>query len=300
MGTIGKKLSSILSKSPGSASPMYDFKTAPSGAPAAPPLSAAPQQIPINSIVANTVQPRHIFDEAKLQELSASIKEKGVLQPVIFRSTESGRELIAGERRWRAAKLAGLQTIPAIEMKATDEEALELAIIENIQRDDLNPIEKGLGFKMLIEQYKLTQQQVAERVGIDRTSVTNFMRLLQLPQEVKDHVSRGTLSMGHARCLLAVTSPLKQASLAKRIAEQGLSVRQTEELIYGNNDKKDIETKKKDIDPHVSDLEKKFAAGLGAKVTIKNRVRKNSGKIIISYSDNEDFCRLAEIMGVKL
>ena len=292
MGKIGKKLSNILSR--GTA--MYDFKTSKS-AERGPEASVG--TIGIDELTANTLQPREDFDDEKLQELCASIQGKGVLQPIMYRKTGKGNEIIAGERRWRAAKMAGLERIPAIEMSVSDEEALELAIVENVQRDDLNAIEKARGFKALISNHSMTQQQVAGHVGISRTAVANFLRLLQLPAEVKKYVSRETLSTGHARCLLSMTSAKQQVALAKRIVKLGLSVRQTEEIVYGKPRAKGRQAKQRQRDANIVDLEKKLTKALGARVAIRN-TRKNRGKIIIQYENNEDFCRICEQLGIDL
>ncbi|MFC1581998.1 ParB/RepB/Spo0J family partition protein [Planctomycetota bacterium] len=303
MGKIGKKLTKLLSKKQDKAKPMYDFRSQ-----GPPPGTVTEEEaaekrqvhtIPIDSVKPNATQPRDVFNDEKLGELAASIKAKGVLQPIIYRQTAKGAEIIAGERRWRASRLAGLNEIPAIERNVSDEEALELAIIENIQRDDLNPIEKAKGFRTLIDTYSMTQQDVADRLGISRTSVANLMRLLQLPEEVKNFVSRETLSMGHARCLLAVANPERQISLAKRITRDGLSVRETEGLVYGAKEtpkKKKADTKR---DPNIVALEKRFTEALATRVTIKN-TKDNKGRITIEYYSNDDFMRIAELLGIKL
>ena len=303
MGKIGKKLSNILSKDKGQAKSMLDFSSVGKGAETIMPDKGAVFKVPVSDLKPNSLQPRKVFNEEKLEDLAKSIKEKGIIQHITFRNTNKGKEIIAGERRWRAAQIAGLKEIPAVEMNVNDEEALELAIVENIQRDDLNPIEKGQGFKTLIDSYKLTQEKVADVVGISRTAVTNYIRLLGLPPRIKEHVSRETLTMGHARCLLSMSNPEKQISLANRIVKQGLSVRQVEEIVYGPEKEKKQKKKKEAVkDPHVADLEKKFKEILGTKVSIKNKKRKgtNKGSITIEYYNNEDFRRIAEKLGVKL
>jgi ParB family chromosome partitioning protein len=185
-------------------------------------------------------------------------------------------------------------------MQADDEEALELAIIENIQRDDLDPIEKAEGFNTLIKKYEMTQQEVAEQLGLSRTSVTNFIRLLQLPDKIKEYVSRETLSMGHARCLLSLQTEERRIAMADRIAKEGLSVRETEDIVYGRTSSVKKKTSDpKEQNPHIRDLEKRFVDRLGTKVQIKNS-SKNKGKIVIHYYSNEDFIRLAELMGIDL
>jgi len=301
MAKIGRKLSSILSKDKGTARGMYALHPAES-------TSASPgggiSTIPVDSLVPNSFQPRKDFSEESLEELVQSIREKGVIQPILFRKTERGNEIVAGERRWRAAKRAGLDRIPAIERQMSDREALETAIVENVQREDLNPIEKAEGFKLLMDTYGMTQEAVAERLGLSRTAVANMLRLLRLPPRVKEYVSRETLSMGHARCLLAVADPKRQLSLAERIVREGLSVRQTEEIVYGRKagPRRSARVSGALKDPHISDLEKKFKEALGTNVIIKNRRHKGAhrGRIIIEYYSNEDFRRIAEQMGIDL
>jgi len=303
MGKIGKKLTKLLSKKQDKAKPMYDFKS--QGAPPGTVTEAEAAEkrqvhtIPIDSVKPNATQPRDVFNDEKLGELAASIKAKGVLQPIIYRQTPQGNEIIAGERRWRASRLAGLDQIPAIERNVSDEEALELAIIENIQRDDLNPIEKAKGFRALIDTYSMTQQDVADGLGISRTSVANLMRLLQLPDQVKELVSRETLSMGHARCLLAVDNPERQITLAKRITKDGLSVRETEALVYGDKETPKKKKKAQPADPNIHALEKRFAEALATRVSIRN-AKNNKGRITIEYYNNDDFLRIAERLGIKL
>jgi len=300
MGKIGRKLSNILSKDKGRAKNMYELHT--DDPTTHKHTDRGIDEIPVAEFIPNTFQPRKTFEQDKLEELAKSIKKKGVIQHIIYRTTEKGNEIIAGERRWRAAQIAGLRTVPAREMDVTDEEALELAIIENIQRDDLNPIEKGLGFKMLMDSYNLTQENVAETVGISRTAVANFIRLLNLPSKVKEYVSRETLTMGHARCLLSLSNPEKQISLAEKIIKQGLSVRQVEDIIYGSEKQKRKKKAETPKDPHIAELENRFKQALGAKTTIKNRKIKgtNKGSIIIKYHSNEDFNRIADKIGVEL
>jgi ParB family chromosome partitioning protein len=185
-------------------------------------------EIELEQIQRNAYQPRMHFDSQKLQELADSIRENGVLQPIIVRRAQNGYELIAGERRWRAAQIAGLARIPAIVQDATDEKVLERALVENVQRDDLNAIEEATAYQLLIEEFGLTQEAVAQRVGKSRVSVTNTLRLLRLPQQVQQAVLAGDISMGHARALLPLPKP-QQLSLAQDIIKRGLSVRHVEQ-----------------------------------------------------------------------
>jgi len=188
-------------------------------------------RLPVESIRRDSGQPRKVFDEARLQELADSIKAQGLIQPILVRKEGAGYRLIAGERRWRAAQLAGLKEIPALIREASDAEAFELALVENLQRMDLNPIEEAEGYRRLVEEFSLTQEQVSQRVGKDRSSVANALRLLALPDEVKEMVADGSLQMGHARALLGLPRVPEMVELAGRIAQHKLSVRETEKLV---------------------------------------------------------------------
>ncbi len=248
----------------------------------------------------NDLQPRDLFNDEEMRGLVESIKKHGILQPVLVRPLPHGYMLIAGERRWRAARQLGLKEIPAIVRHTDGANVLEIALIENIQREDLNPIEKAKGFEELIEKFGLTQEQVAKAMGKDRSSITNYLRLLDLPQDVQAHVSRGTLTMGHARALLGIKDKEKQTQLCKRVVEEGLSVRAIEEVVSA--EKKHNPTHKvgsKTVPtPHIEDLEDRFRRFFGTKVTI--RERNGSGRITIAFHTNEEFCRIAKTLGVQL
>ena len=246
----------------------------------------------------NDSQPRDIFDDEELRGLMESIKQHGILQPIIVRPLARGYMLIAGERRWRAAKQLGLKEIPAIVRDIDGLHSLEIALIENIQREDLNPIEKAKGFKELIDKFDLTQEQVAKTMGKDRSSVTNYIRLLDLPQEIQDNVSRGTLSMGHARAILSVQGKELQIKLCDQIIKEGLSVRQIEMIT--SMEKKQLKphksTSTKTSTPHIEDLEDRFRKFFGTKVMI--RERKGRGRITIAFHNNEEFTRIANTLGI--
>ncbi|MCF6155262.1 MAG: ParB/RepB/Spo0J family partition protein [Candidatus Brocadia sp.] len=247
----------------------------------------------------NDLQPRDLFNEEEMRGLVESIRKYGILQPIIVRPLSHGYMLIAGERRWRAAKQLGLKEIPAIVRHANGENILEIALIENIQREDLNPIEKAKGFEELITKFGLTQEQVAKAMGKDRTSVTNYLRLLDLPQEIQDNVSRGTLSMGHARALLAIQDKETQTRLCERIIQDGLSVRDIEEIV--SIEKKQVKPGKtitKKTSPHIEDLEDRFRRFFGAKVTI--RESNGKGKILIAFHSSEEFSRIANTLGIQI
>ncbi|TVM04072.1 MAG: hypothetical protein CV087_01355 [Candidatus Brocadia sp. WS118] len=245
-------------------------------------------------------QPRHLFNEGEMQGLIESIKKHGILQPVIVKPLPHGYMLIAGERRWRAAKQLGLKEIPAIVRHSDGANTLEIALIENIQREDLNPIEKGKGFKELVGKFGLTQEQVAKAMGKDRSSVANYLRLLELPQEIQEYVSRGTLSMGHARAILAVRDHETQRMICERILKEGLSVREAEEIV--SLEKKQAKPRKsasaKASTPHIEDLEDRFRRFFGTKVTI--RERNGRGKILIAFHSSEEFGRIANTLGIRL
>lgn len=245
----------------------------------------------------NDHQPRNFFSETEMQGLVESVKRHGILQPIIVRALPHGYMLIAGERRWRAAKQLRLKEIPAIIRHSDGANTLEIALIENIQREDLNPIEKARGFEELTNKFGLTQEQVAKAMGKDRSSVTNYLRLLDLPQEIQDNVSRGTLSMGHARAMLTIQNKETQKKLCERIIKEGLSVRETEEIVSA--EKKETKPGKataKKPSPHIEDLEDRFRRFFGTKVSI--RERNGRGKITIAFHSNAEFSRIATTLGI--
>lgn len=237
--------------------------------------------IDVDLIEPNPLQPRKDFDEEKLVALGASIKADGVLQPILVRRAGEKYQIIAGERRWRAALKAGLLSIPATIRDADDEDMLKIALIENLQREDLNPIEEANAYKTLIDSHDLTQETLARYVRKNRTTITNTLRLLGLPDEVQAHVSRGTISMGHARALLGLEDSSAQMDLCERIAAEGLSVRQVEALV-----KKGVRPQKKRpapvVDPDVRRVEDELQRALGTKVRIRSAGKR--GTIEISFS----------------
>ncbi len=254
-----------------------------------------------HDIQPNTLQPRDVFVEEEMKGLVESIKTHGILQPVIVKPLSHGYMLIAGERRWRAAKQIGLKEIPAIVRNTNDADTLEIALIENIQREDLNPIEKAKGFHELINKFDFTQEQVAKAMGKDRSSITNYLRLLDLPPEIQDHVSRGTLSMGHARAMLSLRDKDSQINLCKQVVDHGLSVREVEGMVSSEKKHPHLPlkpTSPKSSTPHIADLEDNFRRFFGTKVTIKER--NGRGKIVISFHNNDEFCRITESLGIKL
>ena len=250
-------------------------------------------QVPIEDISPGKMQPRKDFDEKSLKDLASSIKEKGILQPPIVQSKNGKYELIAGERRWRAAQIAGLNKIPVIIKDLSDSEALEIALIENIQRKDLNPIEEASVYKRLIDDFNLTQETLSKRVGKDRSSLANYLRLLKLPRLIKQDLVNGALSMGHARALLALFLPGKLFEVRDSVVKKGLSVRATEALINRiNNPQKKPDKKSKNV--FIVDLENKLQKSFGTRVKIK--ASKKGGKIEISFFSNNDLNRIIKII----
>ncbi len=249
----------------------------------------------LTKVEPNRNQPRKSFDPEKLQELSDSIKNKGLLEPIIVQSFADHYEIIAGERRWRACKLAGLKEIPVIVKDYKDRERVEISLIENIQRENLNPIEEANAYRRLIDEFHLKQDELAERVSKNRSSIANSMRLLKLPSKVQEMVVEGLLSMGHARALLAVEDEAIQVALAQEIVEKKLSVRETERAIQLLGRKKT--EKKEEKDPSLQliykDLASKMNAALGMKVSIKDKGKKR-GSIEISFENQEDLEKIMD------
>ncbi|MCS6886307.1 MAG: ParB/RepB/Spo0J family partition protein [Acidobacteriota bacterium] len=250
-------------------------------------------ELDLSLLEANQSQPRSRFDEKKIQELAESIKENGLVQPIVVRKIDDGRyQIVAGERRWRAAKLAGLQKIPAVVRTVPDDKLLELALVENIAREELNPIEEALAYQRLIEQHKLTQEQVACKVGKDRSSVANSLRLLKLPTEIHSLIVDGLVSTGHAKVLLSISDKTIQLSLAHRIASEGLSVRDVERLVERlRKPKKEYE---EIIDPNVRAAEQRLQKYLGTKVRILRSGK--GGKIQIDFHTEEELIRIYDLL----
>jgi ParB family chromosome partitioning protein len=260
----------------------------PQAAPAAAPTEAPAKgvlKLPIEAISRDLSQPRRVFDEEKLKELAASIRAQGLIQPVLVRREGDGYRLIAGERRWRAAQLAGLKEIPALVREATEAEAFELALVENLQRADLNPIEEAEGYRRLVEEFALTQEQVSQKVGKDRSTVANALRLLQLPDEVKSLVASGAINMGHARALLGVPRIPEMVELAERIAAQKLSVRDTERLVKQAKAPTPAQPPKKQA-PEARKVVEELQRALGTKVRLSDQGGKGTLEIdFFSYAD---------------
>ncbi len=251
--------------------------------------------VDINNIKPNENQPRKSFDEEKLEELATSIKEHGLIQPVILRKAEIGYEIVAGERRWRACRKAGLKEIPCIVKELTDEQNMLMAIIENMQREDLNPIEEAEGLNQMIVSFGMTQEQVSKSVGKSRPYITNALRLLKLPEAVKNFVSEGKLTTGHARAIAGIGDPEKQLELAKLVLEKNLSVRELEKLIKENYVQKKKNSRKKiEKSADVIRVEEDLKQIMGTKVNLTQKGKK--GKIEIEYYNKEDLERLIEML----
>ena len=252
--------------------------------------------VPVSTIAPNPMQPRTVLDPDALAELAASIREHGLIQPLIV--TQQGPEryqLIAGERRWQAARLAGLPTVPVIVKEATPQQALELALVENIQRADLNPLEEASAFRQLVEEFGLTQEQVADRVGKSRVAVTNIMRLLRLPAEVKQALADGALHEGHARALLALPTPEAQLAALKVVVKRALSVRQTEELVRRLLAEPLPKKLERPASPETEALEEEFRETLGTKVTLY-RSRKGQGRLVIHFYSEEELQAIYDVI----
>lgn len=313
---LGRGLGSLLGGAPPSndlntgkaqttISPAVSAAAPPAVRPAAAPPASQPVQnqqpvdpeskiwkVAIDKLNSGQYQPRQHFEKEPLQELSQSIKENGILQPIVARRTTSGKlEIVAGERRWRAAQMAGLHEVPVLLKNFSDKEALELAIVENIQREDLNPIEEAEGYSRLIAEFKLSQQQVAEKVGKDRATVANAIRLLSLPEQVRDLISTGDLSVGHAKVLLSLGDPKRQFELAKKVLSEKLAVRKLEKIVQaevkGAEEKDNIVVEESSVTQRlIAGLGEELQKMLGTKVTID--YSKSKGKISIHfYSDDE-------------
>lgn len=256
------------------------------------------REIPLEEIDRNPYQTRTRLDEIALHELAASIQANGVVQPVVVRRVAGRFQLIAGERRWRASKLAGKPTVPAIVREASNEQAMEMTIVENLQREDLNALEQARAYDRLSREFGLTQEQMAQRTGKDRSSVANFLRLLKLPVEVQLDVESGELSFGHAKVLMMLDSPEAIVELGKRAVEDALSVRQLEGIVHDLMHPVEKPAKaRRGVDPNIRAAERELERALGVKVEIRDRAGK--GQIVIRYGSLEDFDRVVEMLGRK-
>jgi ParB family chromosome partitioning protein len=282
---LGKGLDSLLPRAQAPAAPAIESE------------GGRPREISLDLIDHNPFQTRSQINQDQLSELAASIVANGVVQPVLVRPLAGGRfQLIAGERRWRASQIAGKTTVPAILRQVSDEQAMEITIVENLQRADLNPMEQARAFERLSREFHMTQEQMAQRTGKDRATVANFLRLLKLPPSVQARVESGELSFGHARALLALSGAEEMEKAAQRIVDNSLSVRQTESLVHELIDPSQKAKKSPKppalVDANVRDAQERLQRALGLKVTIEDR--KGRGKVIIEYARLEDFDALME------
>ncbi|ATP42310.1 chromosome partitioning protein ParB [Solibacillus sp. R5-41] len=255
------------------------------------------QQIALTKILENPFQPRKIFDETAITELSASIIEHGIIQPIIVRKKGRKYEIVVGERRFRAAKQAGLVEIPAIVKDFDEQQMMEVAILENLQREDLTPIEEADAYNSLINQLNFTQEDLAKRLGKSRPHIANLIRLLQLPEEIRELVNSGQLSMGHGRALLGLKNKRRIPEIAKKVIKDQLNVRQLEKLIQILNDDVSRETEKEKKDVHVQATESQLREYFGTQVQIKKV--KNKGKIEIEFYSDDDLHRILEILKLE-
>lgn len=288
---LGKGLSALLPgrpvTPPGPAAPV-----AAAGAAAAPEVTNGLLEVPLLKVQPNPRQPRSVFHQDKLNELAESIKANGIIQPLLVRRQGESYEIVAGERRWRAARQAGLETVPVVVQDVADDNILTLALIENIQRDDLNAIETAVAFDRLSRELNLTHEEIGRRTGKERTTITNFLRLLRLPEDLQAMLSDGRLSMGQARAILALPTEELQRTVAEKVVSQGLSVRATEKLIQSMTEPRDVAEKvKAPIDPNVRAAEEELMRVLGTRVTI-NRKNEKRGTIEIEYYSPDELDRL--------
>lgn len=251
--------------------------------------------IKISEIEPNKNQPRRDFDQTALEQLADSIREHGIIQPLVLRPlTAGGDQIVAGERRYRASRMAGLNEVPAVIKELTDTETMEIALIENLQREDLNPVEEALGYQELMEKYDFTQDAVSKSVGKSRPAIANSLRLLNLPEEVLDMVRDGSLSSGHARAILSLEEPGQMVSLAKRVADEGLNVRAVEKLVKKSSEKQK-EEKPADFvakDKYFSEMQLALTTALGRKIAIEKGRKKS--KLVIEFYDETDLKEIAQ------
>ncbi|ADH61937.1 parB-like partition protein [Thermoanaerobacter mathranii subsp. mathranii str. A3] len=256
------------------------------------------ETINIAYIHPNQYQPRKQFNEESLKELAESIKQNGIIQPIIVRKVASGYQIVAGERRWRAAKIAGLSEIPAIVRDFDDLQVMEIALIENLQREDLNPIEEAKAYKALIEQFNLTQEEISKKIGKSRSVIANSIRLLNLDDRVQAMLVKGEITIGHAKVILSLPSKNLQYEAAKKVVTENLNVRETEDLVKNllrKNGKSSQKGKSNRIDIHIKEIEDNLCSFLGTKVKISQR-GKNRGIIQIEYYSDEDLTRIIELI----
>jgi ParB family transcriptional regulator, chromosome partitioning protein len=301
---LGRGLGALLGGAkPPAATPASPAPGALTPQPAAGPSDAGVRRVPLDRVKPSPLQPRKDFTEEALRELADSIREQGIVQPLIVRPVGDSLELIAGERRWRAARIAGLTDVPVIERTATDLEVLELALIENLQRENLNPIEEALGYAQLQTQFALTQEQVAQKVGRGRVTVANALRLLRLPAPAQDALRTAQLSVGHAKVILGLNDPRQQEAAVAKVIAEGLTVRQTEELVArlqqpATKTPGATPAPLTTRDPHVVDLESRLRDRFATRVGL--RYTKGRGSIEIRFSTDDELTRILDLVGVAV
>ena len=252
--------------------------------------------ISLNKIKSNIDQPRKSFDNEKIAELAESIKNHGIIQPLILKENDGGYIIVAGERRWRAAKMVGLKEVPAIVMDLTEKQVLEISLIENIQRQDLNPIEEALAYKKLLSDFDLTQEELSKRIGKSRTAITNTIRLSNLDSRVQQYVIDGIISEGHGRALLSLEDGDLQYIYSQKVIDEKLSVRELEKLIRNISLKSERSEKKEELNPYYKDVRDRLQNYFGTKVNLSSK--KNKGKIEIEYYSEEDLERILDIINL--
>lgn len=289
---LGRGLSSLIS------STRFDTATTDAVTAESPHSNAGLRNIPLRLVSPNPLQPRKNFDEARLAALANSLKRSGVLQPIVVRQKDDHYELVAGERRLRAAQMAGLESLPAIIRTADDATMLELALVENLQREDLNAVDRAKAYLEMATRFGLNHDEIGAKVGEDRTTVANYIRLLDLANEILDMVADGRLSMGHARSLLAVGNPHTRISLAEQAVRDGWSVRTMEERVRGGGQNKTETSPAAPARPVISDLESRISAAMGLRVRIVERRGKHRGRVIVDYHTLDDFERIVARLGL--
>ena len=255
-----------------------------------------PSSISLNLIKSNNEQPRKHFDDDKIAELAQSIKEHGIIQPIIVSKKDDYYVIVAGERRWRASKLLGLKEVPVIEMDLNDKDVLEVSLIENIQRQDLNPIEEAIAYQKLLSDFSLTQDELSKRIGKSRVAISNTIRLMSLSDTVKQYLIDEVISEGHGRALLSLTDDKLQCEIAQKVIDEKLSVRELEKLIKFLKAKKNPKEIKKEINPYYRDVTERLQNYFGTKVNISSK--NNKGKIEIEYYSEEDLQRILEMINL--
>ena len=251
-------------------------------------------EVDVDSIVPNPRQPRQAIDPQSLEDLAISIREQGLVQPLVVTEVEGGYQLLVGERRWRASKLAGLDAVPVVVRDVTPQQMLELALVENLQREDLNPLETASAYQQLVEEFGMTQQQVADKVGKNRVTVTNTLRLLKLPMEVKDALLQGQITEGHARAMLRLQSEQAQLDILKAVLKGGLNVRQTEEMVRRISEEPKPKTSVVERPPEEKALEDKFRQALGTKVSLTRGGK--GGRLVIYYYSEEELQAIYDLI----